>query len=473
MELTKHQQEKSQEGISILASHNRLLIKGSAGTGKTTLSNEMIKSLVETRVISRFGITCSAPTHKALAILNSKTDLTYPNFRTLASVLCYQHTYDSETGEDVFKPKFNAEYPPLNDIKTLIIDEASMGGIDMLIYLERYGSKCTIIFIGDDKQLNPVKEKESPIFWGKPKLFDTHEEAFQYTLDHQLVKERIGEIYTPEFEKQFVGFKPYPEIELEEIVRQGADNPIIPLSRNLPAIFDYTQRLNSNGHGFVYATDFDMAVAELAKVNGTDDLKFLSYRNEEVDKVNLEVRKKIYTNPRRLELGESIIFDSPYSQYMTNDELKIETLDIDTIIFTVPIQDSKGLPFTTTDVSFKCYIINGSQIDEFGTGEMIWRGVFVIHEDSDAAFKNFGYALSAKGRARQLDQSTRRIFLAKFAKFKYNHALTIHKSQGSTYRRVILNVGDVNVNPNQSEKTRMLYTGVTRTSELLILYNVK
>lgn len=45
--------------------------------------------------------------------------------------------------------------------------------------------------------------------------------------------------------------------------------------------------------------------------------------------------------------------------------------------------------------------------------------------------------------------------------------------QGSTYRRTILNVGCVNLNLQSKEKQRMFYTGITRTKELLILYNVK
>lgn len=43
--------------------------------------------------------------------------------------------------------------------------------------------------------------------------------------------------------------------------------------------------------------------------------------------------------------------------------------------------------------------------------------------------------------------------------------------QGSTYEKVIVNVRDVNKNRNQVEKQRLLYTAVTRASELLILYN--
>lgn len=474
MKLTEHQEEKCTEGIDTAKENNRLIIRGSAGVGKTTLMNELIIRLKDEKVIPHFNIVCSAPTHKALAILSEKVDVPMITYQTVQSVLCYGHEYDKNTGNSIFKPKINPKYPPLQNTRTLIIDESSMINLEMLMYLEKYGHKTKIIFVGDDKQLNPVGEQESPIFWGKPKLFDTVEEAFQYTFQHRKDTSTVGEVYCPEYNKKFVGFKPYPEIELTEIVRQGADNPIIPLSRNISSIWDYKQRLTENGHGFLYANNYDKVIEELALVNGSDDLKYLSYTNEDVDKVNFDVRQKIYNFPRRLELGESIIFDAPYGDtYKINQELKIETLDIDTIVFTQPVQNAKGIDFMTEDIALKCYILNGEQIDEFGTGELVWQGVFVIHEDSDKAFKDFYSKLQIHCKKGLLDQPTRRRFDIRFAKFKYNHALTVHKSQGSTYRRTILNVGCVNLNPQPKEKERMFYTGITRTKELLILYNVK
>lgn len=44
--------------------------------------------------------------------------------------------------------------------------------------------------------------------------------------------------------------------------------------------------------------------------------------------------------------------------------------------------------------------------------------------------------------------------------------------QGSTYTQTIVNVANVLMNRNASEKKRLLYTAVTRTSDLLILYKV-
>ena len=58
----------------------------------------------------------------------------------------------------------------------------------------------------------------------------------------------------------------------------------------------------------------------------------------------------------------------------------------------------------------------------------------------------------------------------RFAQVKYNHAITVHKAQGSTYKQAIVNVKNINFNKNESERQRLLYTAVTRASDLLIIF---
>ena len=44
--------------------------------------------------------------------------------------------------------------------------------------------------------------------------------------------------------------------------------------------------------------------------------------------------------------------------------------------------------------------------------------------------------------------------------------------QGSTFKQGILNYKNIKLCQDDAERQRLLYTGVTRASELLILYNV-
>jgi len=61
----------------------------------------------------------------------------------------------------------------------------------------------------------------------------------------------------------------------------------------------------------------------------------------------------------------------------------------------------------------------------------------------------------------------------RFAKVKYNYAITAHKSQGSTYQHVFLIEDDIDKNPRYIEKNRIKYTAVTRPAESLKILSRK
>jgi len=52
----------------------------------------------------------------------------------------------------------------------------------------------------------------------------------------------------------------------------------------------------------------------------------------------------------------------------------------------------------------------------------------------------------------------------------YGYALTVHKSQGSTYDDVYIEYNNILSNTNTSEKNKLLYTAITRCSNKLHVY---
>lgn len=446
MGLTPHQEEKLNEALEILETSNRVVIKGSAGVGKTWLLNEFVNELV--KKVGSKDIFISAPTNKAVGVLADKIHMRASNLNmiTTHSALKYGKHIDKHTGEEDFRPMFNEKHPPLKGVAYFIIDEASMIGEVMLGHIEEYATKyrVKVIFVGDDKQVLPVNEKVRAVFRGKPVEWDDGNNP--------------------------ITFEEYPTVELTEIIRQGAGNPIITLSRNLSAIWNYETKL-VEGKGFVYTTDNARIIRELAAVNGTDELKYLAWTNDEINSINSQVRTLIYGNPAKVELGESLVFDAHYGEYYTSQEIKVDTLVIDQVLFNIVLEDMNGA-LNVQKTNIKCYIINGEQIDEWGDGNLTWKGVFVIHEDSEKQLTALSRIMAGNCSKRKLKWETKSKFLSKFAKIKYNHALTVHKSQGSTYKQTILNVGNINLNSNEEDKQSLFYTGTTRAENLLILYNV-
>ena len=448
---TQHQKEKIEEALEILKKSNRLLVKGSAGVGKTALVKFLLSYLPGKKVLS-------APTHTAVGVLEKSIGKQENyKFSTIHRELQYKRVVDPKTGEKQFKPVINEKYPPLKNVSYLIIDEASMIGVDMLANIEKHCPPyCKIVFIGDDKQLFPVGESYKSVFLGKP-TFYTKENAEGLCLKAH-----------PTDTKTIVSFEPYQEIELTEIVRQSAENPIIYLSRNLHEIKNYVSKVNEE-KGFLYTENKAKIIYELAESRGSNELKYLAWTNYAVDFVNKEVRKFIYGEPKKIEQGEFIIFDEPYKDmYVNNESLEVKEVVEHLFEIEVMYEDNPHLRGVIKQIeTLKIYTINPV---EYEPGK--FHGVRVIHEDSEQKYKQILSKLNANCKARFLSYVSLINFEEQFASFKYAYAMTVHKSQGQTFDKVIVDLKDIYKNKDEEELQSLLYTAITRPRNLVI-FNIK
>ena len=431
MGLTAHQEESLKAGLALLQEGNRLLISGSAGVGKTYMVNELIKRLMS-RIHGK-KVFCSAPTNKAVAVLKGKVDKDKRIiFETVHKALKIGRNVNNKTGQVTFKPWYSDKYPPLKGVGLFIIDEASMLNSELLDYVEEHADlqNCKVIFIGDHKQLNPVGEEVSPVF----------------TED-------------------------YPEVELTEIIRQGEGSPIITLSRELELVKTKENNKLENGEGYIFSESLPQVIETLAAVNGTDELKYLAWTNREINKINSLVRQRLYgEKPKKVELGETLIFNEPYNdEFYTNQEILVEDVIVKTSVFRYPCSRAKGfnrMP-DTKPIYFKVYSVN----PVFCIDAQEKRdNIVVIHEDSEEDFKKLLKNLRSMCTASIIDWKDYYSFNEGFANITYNHAITVHKSQGSTYKQAIVNMKNIGLNKDKEEKEKLLYTAVTRASKLLILY---
>lgn len=424
--LTESQKSILEQSLRILESSNRLVITGKAGTGKTTLVKFLIAELKKQAVHRYKYSICSAPTNKAVKVLRDKIDLDFDKnrFCTIHSALRLKRDINPTTGEISFKPDTYSDSIPLEKVSLLIIDEASMVNKDILSYIERNAKNYTkVIFIGDEGQLPPVGEPFSPVF---------HAE--------------------------------YPILELTEIIRQAGDNPIINLSRNLHYIRHRVSDRVEVG-GYIFSNNFEQVITTLAAVNGSDKLKYLSWTNQDVDFVNKKVREAIYGTPAKIELGESLIFNTPYGDFFTNDEVKVDELEVVEKTFTAyrkinPLYNMSNLDtpqYLENTKKLKYYLVN--------------KSISIIHESSENTFSEMKKDMRKKCIEKLINWKEFYEFIEAFADIKYNHAISIHKSQGSTYEQVIINIRNCMLNKDVDERDKLLYTAITRAKELVVLYN--
>lgn len=436
--LTTKQQKAQEDVLELLKTEDIVVLTGKAGTGKTTLADSIAKNFKDQGRGS--NIVCSAPTNKALHVLRKKIFLTKGmKFKTVHGALHLKRKIDFKSGAVSFAPENMKSTEPLKDVKFIIIDEASMIGKQLLSFILKYTQLhgVKLLFLGDTAQLPPVGEKESDVF-----------------------------------------VSDYPTIELTEIIRQGEGNPIIELSQDLDIVQKQETNRTAEGQGYLFTNNVEKVIKELAEVNGTDNLKYLAWTNKEVDKINRQVREAIYGAPKKIELEETLVFNAPYKEkFFTNEEIRVKALETTTKAFKYVnssdghINPKEGETAAVGKIDLKCYVIQAERLFVEEGAEPA-PPILVLHEDSEADFQKLKKNLQRKARFAEIRWVDFYHFIEQFADLKYNHAITVHKSQGSTYTRAIVNVKNIKMNRDAEERKKLLYTAVTRSSQVLILYNV-
>lgn len=148
------------------------ILKGYAGTGKTTLLKCLIDALQDRGIF----FTLCAPTGRAAKVISEKTGMKAGTIHRMIYSYANLKSYTDETGEEVGGYKFYFSLRKNVDLhdSVVIVDESSMisanyndGGyirfgsgkllVDLLKYVDTGLNNNKIIFIGDNAQLPPVR----------------------------------------------------------------------------------------------------------------------------------------------------------------------------------------------------------------------------------------------------------------------------------------------------------------------------
>lgn len=212
------------------------LIKGYAGTGKTTTLIEILSELGEVILL--------APTGKAAARIQ---EITHVGASTLHRWI-YQVKTDEKTGEPTFTRKGWQDIT-VPASRLVVMDEASMIGQEMYNDLTEVVSalKCSLLLIGDGFQLPPVSKMDEKPF----SVFDG------------IVAEKNT-------------------VTLDEIQRQAFDSPIIRASFQI-----------RNGDLAEAMSEIDMVLPEDLETNLADDKygMIVCWKNDTRHRLNNMVRE--------------------------------------------------------------------------------------------------------------------------------------------------------------------------------------
>lgn len=403
------------------------LLTGRAGTGKTTT----------VKYISYpYKVIGMALSHKAKEVLT--VSLNRPCI-TVAAAIGLEKVEDDSTGEIAFIPFGKGIV--LEKI-IFIVDECSMiSSLERSRLLELYPNS-KFIYLGDTYQLPPIKEIECPIF-----------------IDSEI-----------------------QSVELEENMRTGDSSPIMDLLNNLVSLQNKSDVTVKDIYDSLPKTDIIIrdkallvkkSIGEIVKTY--QNAIMITYHVKKKDSLNDSYRHNILKTTEPYIIGDKLIFNNNIYEnerkIFTNSEI-VTVNDIQETRYTKTLKIYKLVnnelveELLTIDEPFYILTVNESNFPLIVPKDIKKFGTLI------ESIKKHAISLNYHFKERKIMWRTYFDLLRAYYDVSYAYAITSHKSQGSTYNVVIVDVNDIlTSHMTVIDKLKCLYVACSRASNILnIIY---
>jgi len=415
IEYTKGQREalvKIQDFID--GKRKYFLLAGYAGTGKTTIVENIVKYLNNKNI----PVVVLAPTNKAVTVLKRK--LSQTNVSTeLATIhrIIYEQP-DPKTGEWIPKA--------IKEGTTYLIDESSMINKkvleDMMNLFTEFN--CKAIFIGDGFQLEPID--------GDPNLFAWNDREFNKEDQYQLTE-----------------------------VKRQEKGSILSLATFIRTIGKALLPNTSEGGYHKLNSEREMIALWQKDVQAGEDVILITSTNPARIKYNKLARfAKWGTEARNvLNDGEQLMAVNNSGSFSNGESFQITNYEeTESFEYSIPVPNKAPLKFT---LKYGEVLVDG-----------IPQTILFVPDLSIASLhgQQLMYANTGDNRLPEelIDRSNRKPqFRSDVIISTYGYAITAHKSQGSEWKKVYL---DSSWMADSWNGARWLYTAVTRASQELFTF---
>lgn len=437
--------------------HAVMILRGGAGTGKTTLSGAIVRTLKEIRQ----KVMLLAPTGRAAKVfsLNSGS----PAY-TIHRRIYREKSFSGVEGQ------FNLNDNLYTDT-LFMVDEASMianmglGGmsfgsgclLDDLVHFVYQGRNDRLLLIGDKAQLPPVGEEESPAL-------------------HAAMLEGYG-------------LKVY-ECDLNEVLRQSEESGILynaTMIRQMITHDDITQlpKIHFAGYSDIKpmpGAELIEALADSYHHVGLDDTIVVTRSNKRANIFNQGIRNMVLDREEELSQGDILMIVKNNYYWMEEERKsnnKLQSNEIPAFLANgdrakvLKVRrriDLYGFRFATLLLQFPDYgnyELEATVLLDTLTSE----APALTHEQQEQLFHQIeedyqDIPLKAdRMKAIRQDQ----FFNALQVKFAY--AVTCHKAQGGQWAHVYVDQGYMTDDMLNPDYIHWLYTAFTRATEMLYLVN--
>lgn len=437
--------------------HAVMILRGSAGTGKTTLSGAIVRTLKEIRQ----KVMLLAPTGRAAKVfsLNSGS----PAY-TIHRRIYREKSFSGVEGQ------FNLNDNLYTDT-LFMVDEASMianmglGGmsfgsgclLDDLVHFVYQGRNDRLLLIGDKAQLPPVGEEESPAL-------------------HAAMQEGYG-------------LKVY-ECDLNEVLRQSEESGILynaTMIRQMITHDDITQlpKIHFAGYSDIKqmpGAELIEALADSYHHVGLDDTIVVTRSNKRANIFNQGIRNMVLDREEELSQGDILMIVKNNYYWMEEERKsnnKLQSNEIPAFLANgdrakvLKVRrriDLYGFRFATLLLQFPDYgnyELEATVLLDTLTSE----APALTHEQQEQLFhqieEDYQDIPLKTDRMKAIRQN--QFFNALQVKFAY--AVTCHKAQGGQWAHVYVDQGYMTDDMLNPDYIHWLYTAFTRATEMLYLVN--
>lgn len=457
--LTNGQQSAFNQFVRFLASDtcNIYILRGYAGTGKTTLVKTFIKELED----QERNYVLLASTGRAAKIMSNATG--HP--ASTVHGLIYKF---KDLSQDMDKLAADKQDYRIDDMGQLylnfdlcfadpesrcvyLIDEASMisdvvdsnssqavyGSGKLLTDLLHYDPNGKFVFIGDGCQLPPVSQRISPAL--------------------------SSDYFRDNFQMEAMN------TELTEIVRQSKDNDIVLSAQQMRRLYFHPQRWKwakfplmgfKNIHIVNSPAELYNEYLKTVKASGFNEATLLSYSNEQCGEITDIVRPALGISSARLCAGDLLLVtQNNYISGLMNGD----------IVMVTSIHNAEyraGLTFMHVRVQ---ELFSGREYEQLLIAEIL-DGKFtnITSAQNQALYVDFYYRMKDRGimqKSKMFKQMMLRDPYLNAIRAVYGYALTCHKAQGGEWNKVFLDIPSHLPAVEKPYVYQWMYTAMTRASQ--------
>lgn len=448
---------KQDAGLQQLASfitspskQNVFLLKGYAGTGKTTIIGTVVKNIWK----AKKSAILLAPTGRAAKVITG--------YASTQAYTIHKKIYMPRTAKNgkisfVLAPNKHKNTLFIVDEASMISDHSNQGGLfgsgallDDLIQFVYSGHQCKLLLMGDTAQLPPVSLDVSPAL-----------DATKLELNYDKLTQ---------------------EIELDEVVRQAQDSGILFNATMLRdsisnQFFEYF-RFKIDGFKDIIrlqdGNDIQNALGESYASRGTEETAFIVRSNKRANAYNQQIRSRILFNEHELTTGDflMIVRNNYFWLKPTSEAGFIANGDIIEVLELFSIKELYGFRFAEVKIRLVDYpnmkpfetvlLLDTINLEtpslSYERANDLYQEVLKDYENESSGYKKF---LAVK-KNKYLNA----------LQVKFSYAITCHKSQGGQWNTVFVEQPYL---PNgiDMDYLRWLYTALTRAKETLYLIGFK